>query len=91
MGISNQVLASITLWAGAAYLVQKKKPHWMLSLPAVFLTAVCVTYFLIAPYKVGGLFLGHTLSYTLGIAAAVSILVLFLVKKYRSDKKGQVE
>ena len=91
VGISNQVLASITLWAGAAYLVKKRKPHWMLSLPAVFLTAVCVTYFLIAPYKVGGLFLGHTFSFTVGIAAALAVLILFLVKKRRQGERGIVE
>lgn len=86
VGISNQVLASITLWAGAAYLVQKGKPHWMLSIPAVFLTSVCATYFLIAPYKVGGLFLNHTLSYVAGCGTAVAVMVLFLVKKYRAGK-----
>lgn len=91
VGISNQVLASITLWAGAAYLAKKRKPHWLLSLPAVFLTAVCVTYFLIAPYKVGGLFLSHLFSYGIGVVVSLSILVLFLVKKYRQDKRGTVE
>lgn len=63
----------------------------MLSLPAVFLTAVCVTYFLIAPYKVGGLFLGHTFSFTVGIAAALAVLILILVKKRRQGERGIVE
>lgn len=81
VGISNQVLATITLWAGAVYLSQKSKPHWMLSLPAVFLTSVCVAYFLIAPYKVGGLSLGHEFSFVSGGVAAIAVFVFFLVKK----------
>lgn len=84
VGISNQVLAAITLWAGAAYLIEKRKSHWMLSLPAVFLTSVCVTYFMIAPYKTGGLNLGHDFSYITGGVAAIAILILFLMRKRKS-------
>lgn len=91
VGISNQVLATITLWAGAAYLAGRDKPHWMLSLPAVFLTSVCVTYFMIAPYKTGGLNLGHGLSYITGGVAAIVALTLFLVKKQRMVVNGNVD
>lgn len=88
VGISNQVLATITLWAGASYLVQKEKPHWMLSVPAAFLTSVCVTYFLVAPYKVGGLNLGHDFSYITGGMAAMAVFAFFLVKK-KNGKCGE--
>lgn len=87
VGISNQVLASVTLWAGAVYLVSKQKAHWMLSLPAVFLTTVCVTYFLIAPYSSGGLNLNHTFSYITGVVIALVIMGLFLVKSRRKSEE----
>lgn len=80
VGIGNQVLAAITLWTGAVYLVLKGKAHWMLSLPAMFLTAVCATYFLIAPYKVGGFALGHLWSYGAGAVVAIAVMGLFLWK-----------
>jgi len=80
VGISNQVLATITLWTASVYLMMEKKTHWYLSLPAFFLTAVCVTYFLIAPNKTGGLNLGHTFSYVVGIGSAVVVMLFFLIK-----------
>ncbi len=50
-GFSNQTLAATMLWAGAAYLAAHKRPHWMCSLPATFMTAVCTAYILSA--KIG--------------------------------------
>ena len=57
----------------------------MMSMPATFLTIVCVTYFLIAPYKTGGLYLPHTLSYVVGIVAGVAMFALFI---YKTSKTG---
>lgn len=47
-GWANQTMACITLWAISVYLGQRKKLHWITSLPAVFMTAVCVTFLLSA-------------------------------------------
>jgi len=80
VGIGNQVLATITLWTAATYLAKKGKAHWMMSLPATFLSVVCATYFLIAPHKVGGLFLSAEISYPVGVAVGLGLLVLFLWK-----------
>ena len=85
VGIGNQVLATITLWTAATFLAKNGKAHWMMSLPATFLTIVCVTYFLIAPYKTGGLYLPHTLSYVVGIVAGVAMFALFI---YKTSKTG---
>ena len=41
LGISNQMLATIVLWTGAAYLIKNGKNHLMCSIPASFLTYVC--------------------------------------------------
>ncbi len=87
VGIGNQVLATITLWTGAVYLVSRKKFHWMLSLPAMFLTAVCATYFLIAPYKAGGLNLDHGFGYVAGSVAAVLVMVYFLIKSNKNKER----
>ena len=83
VGIFNQVLATLVLWTSAAYLVDRKKPHWMCSVPAAFLTFVCVSYFVMAPHSTGGLHLAPILGYIVGIAAALALLVLFLIKSKR--------
>ena len=80
VGIGNQLLAALVLWTSAAYLITKGRSHWMCSIPAAFLTFVCVSYFLIAPYKNGGLHLSPTLGYVVGIEVAVAVLAFCIVK-----------
>ena len=80
VGIGNQVLATITLWTAATYLAKKGKAHWMMSIPATFLSIVCTTYFLIAPYKVGGLYLSSSISYPVGAIVGIGLFVLFITK-----------
>ena len=83
VGIFNQVLATLVLWTSAAYLADRKKPHWMCSVPAAFLTFVCVSYFVMAPHSTGGLHLAPAVGYIAGIAAAIVLLILFVVKARR--------
>ena len=72
LGIANQILAATVLWTGAAYLINKGKAHWMCSIPAAFLTYVCVNFLMVAP-------LGLQLSPVIGnIAGAVVGLSLFI-------------
>ena len=80
VGIANQILACIVLWTGSVYLTQQRKNHIFLSIPATFLTFVCVCYLMIAPYKAGGLYLNHTLSYSTGIIVALGLFIFFLIK-----------
>ena len=68
----NQTLATFTLWAVTVYLARHGKLYIVTLLPAMFMTAVCVTYVLFAP-RSEGLGLGHTLSVC--IAAAVALLL----------------
>ncbi len=84
VGIVNQVLAMVVLWTGATYLTTVNKPHWMLSLPATFLTIICVDYFIVAPYTAGGLSLNPLLGNILGLVAAVALLIFFI---YKSNSK----
>jgi len=78
VGISNQALAAITCWTIAMYLAMKGKSHLMMSLPAFFLTVVCITYILAAPHSGGGLALPMKSSLISGVAGAVVVLALFL-------------
>ena len=83
VGIFNQVLATLVLWTSAAYLVDRKKPHWMCSVPAAFLTFVCVSYFVMAPHSTGGLHLSPVVGYIVDIASALSLMILFLLRSRR--------
>ena len=88
LGLFNQFLSVIMLWTGAMYLAKEKKNHWYLSLGAVFMTDICITYVLVAPIKNGGLALPVVWGYALGAVAAVAALTwfFFVVKRDKSLK-----
>lgn len=79
---TNQVLAVFALWMGTGYLAQTKrdKYHWIATLPASFMTAVCVTYILTTKI---GFSLPFELSRNVGIATGVLSVILahFMVQK----------
>ncbi|WP_034761266.1 carbon starvation CstA family protein [Rossellomorea vietnamensis] len=50
---ANQSTAMIALWVGAMYLALQKKPHWVATIPAIFMTMVTFTYILNAPIGFG--------------------------------------
>ncbi|WP_147819391.1 carbon starvation CstA family protein [Salidesulfovibrio onnuriiensis] len=76
-GFANQSLATLVLWTAAVYLAQRAKLHWIATIPAVFMTAVCVTFICNAQI---GLNLDYTISVVAGTAAAAVALAFFLVK-----------
>lgn len=81
LGIANQILAATVLWTGAAYLISKGKSHWMCSIPAVFLTYVCVNFLIVAP-------LGFQLPPVVGnIAGAVAGIALFVFCIFKGRKE----
>jgi len=86
VGIGNQLLATVVLWTSAAYLINKGKPHWMCSVPAAFLTFVCVSYFIMAPHKSGGLHLAPAAGYIAGIAVALLLLIFCIMKGRRARR-----
>ena len=53
-----------------------------------FLTFICVCYFMIAPYNVGGLSLPSTVSYITGVAAALGLFTFFVIKTKKL--RGQI-
>ena len=76
---SNQTLAMRALWVSTSYLLKKGKYRFgslITALPATFMTAVAVTYILMADE---GFRLNQTVSYIIGIAAAVSLFTVYLV------------
>ncbi|WP_252178463.1 carbon starvation protein A [Endozoicomonas sp. 4G] len=77
---SNQLLATIVLWAASMYLVKNGKFHWLTTAPAIFMTAVCATYIVMAPEGLG---LSTAVAYPAGIAVAVCSFVLFSVRSRR--------
>lgn len=79
---SNQTLAMIVLWASAAYLVKVKKSHWIASLPATFMTAVSITYIMMAPE---GFKLSSKISYPVGLVVAIGVLVYFIKKLNKKE------
>ena len=76
LGIANQTLAALVMWTGAAYLIVKGKPHWMCSIPATFLTFICVCFIMISPL---GLHLNPIIGYIAGgvVALAAFIFCIF--------------
>lgn len=81
LGIANQILASLVLWTGAAYLINKGRAHWMCSIPATFLTFICVCFLMVAPLGFG---LAPLVGYIAGAAVAVPAFIFCVVKGRRS-------
>lgn len=87
---SNQTLAMIALWVATSYLIKHGKYRFsslITALPAVFMTAVSITYILMAKE---GLRLNQTISYIVGAGAAVCLFVIYLVifrRKTQTDFK----
>ncbi len=91
---SNQTLAMIALWAAAVYLAQQKKNFWICAVPATFMSAVSMTYFMAAGECMGLLWtpLGLTMdvyypiAVVTGVVFAAAMLALYLKKtaKYKT-------
>jgi carbon starvation protein CstA len=72
---SNQTLAMIILWTGSAFLVHYGKSHWITTIPALFMSAVTLSYILQANEGFG---LPATLSNVVGIFFAAVLFALFM-------------
>lgn len=88
-GWSNQTLACIMLWAGAAYLYRKGRFHWIASIPATFMTSVVVCY--ICMDKNLGFGIDYTISVYLGIAGALIAISSFLAFANKSIKDAPTD
>ncbi len=86
-GFANQTTAMMMLWTASAYLVHKEKFHWITTLPAMFMTAVCVTFIL--NNSTLGFDLPISLSTTVGVISAILsayYVIRITAKKHNNDK-----
>ncbi len=79
---SNQTLAMIALWTASMYLFKNKRNYLITVVPAVFMSAVAVTYFFCAPECLN---LSVVVAYPVGIIAAVIFLGIFLFTTKKSE------
>ena len=94
---TNQTLAMIVLWAASMYLFYDKKNYWITAVPATFMSAVSVTYFLLGNECLGQFLNSKTaegatvyntaVAYPIGILAAALFLGIFLytIKKRHTE------
>ena len=85
---TNQTLAMIVLWAASMYLFYDKKNYWITAVPATFMCAVSVTYFLLGNECLGQFLNTKTadgatvyntaVAYPVGVIVAVLFLGIFL-------------
>jgi len=87
---SNQTLAVFTLWAATVYLARRRLSYVITLLPAMFMTAVSVSYLLFAPMP-EGLGLSWWTAVTSGVAFAVGLLVIFMYSLPGLRGQGIVE
>lgn len=86
---SNQTLAVFTLWTITVYLARKHKAYIVTLLPAMFMTAVSVTYLLYARRPEG---LGIDWSIAVAIGVASSLLVTGIILQYiHNIKSGRIK
>ncbi|MCQ2095597.1 MAG: carbon starvation protein A [Bacteroidaceae bacterium] len=71
---TNQVLATITLWAASIWLAKRSRHLWITLLPALWMTAVCVSYIFAAPE---GFKMDISISNVIGFASSMGLLVWF--------------
>ena len=78
---SNQTLAMISLWVATAYLLKNaknKQVSLITALPATFMSAVSMTYILMAKE---GLQISSAVAYPAGIAFAAMLFAVYLVRQ----------
>ena len=88
---STQTLAMIALWVATAYLMKEGKYRFgslLTALPASFMTAVSVTYIMMAKE---GFKLDQTVSYITGASAAVVLFAVYLIALVRRIKSAGTE
>ncbi len=73
----NQTLSVFTLWAATVYLARHRRAYVVTLLPAMFMTAVSVSYLLFAR-RPEGLGLDWMLAVSCGAAVAVGLLLMFM-------------
>ena len=93
---TNQTLAMIVLWCASMFLFYEKKNYWITAVPATFMTAVSITYFMLGNECLGQFLnpaggFNTALAYPIGILFAALFLGIFLYSIKKRDVKPQYE
>jgi len=80
---TNQTLAMIVLWAASMFLFKEKKNYWITVVPATFMSAVSMTYFVAAGECLN---LGTAVAYPVGIVIAIVFLGIFMFVTKKGSK-----
>ncbi len=82
-GFANQATAVMMLWTASAYLLRHNKLHWITTVPALFMTTVCIT-FILNNHQLGfGLPMG--ISTGLGVAGAIGAMFMVIKRAKASE------
>ncbi len=82
---TNQTLAMIVLWTASMYLYKEKKNYWITAVPATFMSAVSMTYFVAAGECLN---LGTKIAYPVGLILAVVFLGIFIMATRKQPKSA---
>ncbi|BCL71043.1 putative carbon starvation protein A [Vibrio nigripulchritudo ATCC 27043] len=85
-GFANQSTATMMLWTASAYLLRHNKLHWITTVPAIFMTTVCVSF--IMSNSQLGFGLPMNVSTVGGIVTAL-LITAYVIKT--SKGKGETE
>lgn len=88
---SNQTLAMISLWVATSYILKHNQNRFaslITAVPAAFMTAVSVTYILVADE---GFKLSTTIGYPVGLVAAIVLFAIYIVITMRKGTMKKVE
>ncbi|MCH5234560.1 MAG: carbon starvation protein A [Muribaculaceae bacterium] len=88
----NQVLAVFTLWTATVWLASQNRNYLISIIPALFMTAVTVSYIIFAPEGLQGIansLFQFEIPYSLAIGCGIGVSILFygLFRKYLSLQK----
>ncbi len=83
-GFANQTTAVVMLWTASAYLLRHQKFHWITTVPALFMTTVCVSFILNSSTL--GFGLPMQISTILGFLASIAMLAYVLKITKGHDK-----
>lgn len=86
-GFANQTTAVMMLWTASAYLIRHNKLHWISTIPAVFMTAVCITFIL--NNSTLGFGMPMQISTLSGSGLALVAMVIVMVKSKAKAKSTQ--
>lgn len=83
-GWANQTLAVFTLWTLTVYLFNNNKCYLITLIPAIFMTAVCVSFLLVSKNAFG---LSSSVGYIAAFVVTVLSLLVFLVWRSKMLRK----